>query len=155
MSRWRLSGRKSQTSSITLWNFNNCIGALDGKHVVVRPSANSGSYYYTYKHNFSIVLLALVDADYKFTYVDTGCNGRVSDGGDFKNRSLFKAMEDDTLHFPEPQPLPGGAIPIPFMIVADDVFPLRQNLMKPFSQNGLTTERRIFKLSNESSSTHC
>ena len=30
-------------------------------------------------------LLALVDADYKLTYVDIGCQGPISDGGIFKN----------------------------------------------------------------------
>lgn len=50
------------------WNFNNCIGALDGKHILIRPTA--GSYYYNYKNNFSIVLMALVSADYRFIYVE-------------------------------------------------------------------------------------
>jgi len=62
------------------WNFPQCLGALDGKHIVMQATANSGGYYYKYTGTFSIVLLAVVGAEYKFVYVDIGCSGRVSDG---------------------------------------------------------------------------
>lgn len=45
------------------WNAPHCIGAVDRKHGLIKPPA-SGSYYFNYKNMFSIVLLAVVDADY-------------------------------------------------------------------------------------------
>ena len=58
--------------------------------------------YYNYKGFNSIVLMALVDANYRFIYIDIGCNGRVSDGGVFDNCSLSKLLSDTTnpLHIP-------------------------------------------------------
>jgi len=59
------------------WNFPHCVGAMDGKHIVVQKPTKSGSAFFTYKHTFAIQLLAVVDADYKFIYVDVGCQGRI------------------------------------------------------------------------------
>ena len=90
------------------WNFPNCIGALDGKHVIMKCPVNSGSFYFNYKGTFSIVLLALVDADYKFIYVDVGCNGRVSDGGMYRNSTLATALEENQVNIPEARPCGDG-----------------------------------------------
>ena len=62
---------------------------------------NSGSEYYHYKSFFSIVLFALVDADYNFLFVDVGSQGRISDSGVFKNTELYKKIESKDLALPE------------------------------------------------------
>uniref|UniRef100_A0A1X7ULQ8 DDE Tnp4 domain-containing protein n=1 Tax=Amphimedon queenslandica TaxID=400682 RepID=A0A1X7ULQ8_AMPQE len=46
-----------------LWNFNNCIGAIDDKHMIC-PTPNSGSEYFNYKQVFSVVM-AMRDTEYK------------------------------------------------------------------------------------------
>ena len=76
--------------------------------------------------------------------MDIGCNGRISDGGVLKNSSLYTALDTNTLDVPLPEPLPSRRDPIPYYLVADDAFPLKQCIMKPYSQTGLTTKKRIF-----------
>jgi hypothetical protein len=68
---------------------------------------NSASEYFNYKSFFSIVLFAIVDADYNFLFADVGSQGRISDGGIFKNSELWKKIHEKSLHLPDPTPLPG------------------------------------------------
>ena len=48
--------------------FPNCVGAVDGKHVRIKMPSKSGTLFHNYKH-FSILLWALLDADYRFISV--------------------------------------------------------------------------------------
>ncbi|KAJ8353296.1 hypothetical protein SKAU_G00208630 [Synaphobranchus kaupii] len=125
-----------------VWQFPKCIGALDGKHV--QSPDNSGSYYHNYKGTDSIVLMALVDADLQFVYVDVGTNGRVSDGGVWNKTTLCQALMGNKLHIPPPSPLPGRIKPVPFVVVADAAFSLKNHLMKPYPENQLNSESRVF-----------
>lgn len=111
---------------------------MDGKHVTLQAPIGSGSDYYNYKGTFSIVFFAVVNANYNFTYVNVGCQGRLSDGGVFAKTELANRIEQKLLDVPESKLLPGrrhANIPVPFMFIADDAFPLKPNIMKRFPGN--------------------
>lgn len=125
-------------------NYPNCIGAIDGKHIrVIKPSA-SGSLYYNYKNYFSIVLLAVCDADYKFIYIDVGAYGKCSDSSIFKHSVLHKKIVNNNLRIPEKTPISNNEIPMPYVIVGDEAFGLSDNLMRPYGGKHLTNNKRIF-----------
>lgn len=126
------------------WNFHHTCGALDGKHVAIRNPCRSGTLYYNYKGFFSIILLALVDADYKFMWADVGTQGSSSDAQIFNHGPLRNGLENDTLGLPDPEPLPHDDRPLPYFLVGDDAFPLRSWMMKPYSNRNMTNEERIF-----------
>ncbi|XP_025754966.1 protein ANTAGONIST OF LIKE HETEROCHROMATIN PROTEIN 1-like [Oreochromis niloticus] len=128
------------------WNFPLCSGALNGKHVQMKAPPNSGSMFHNYKGTFSIVLLAVVDAGYRFRIIDVGGYGRTSDGGILANLTFGQALRAGTLHLPPDQPLPGGEDrgAQPHVFVADEAFPLRRELMRPFPGHLLPLEKRIF-----------
>ena len=117
---------------------------------MMRCPPNSHSLYYNYKGFFSIVLMALVDADCHFIYIDVGNYGSNGDSGIFKNSSLREAFTGQLLDIPGPKRLPGypegGALP--HCIVADEAFSLRMDLMRPYPhgkrQNRLPYDKSIF-----------
>lgn len=127
-----------------MWNFPHCIGALDGKHVVMKAPSNSGSTYFNYKGTHSVVLMVLADAQYKIIYFDVGGKGRISDGGIFNACTLSKALQNDQLHVPEEQPLAGRNCKVPYVIVADDAFALKRYIMKPYPFKNQPAPNRVF-----------
>ena len=126
------------------WNVPHCVGAIDGKHVAIRKPKNSGSAFYNYKKYFSIVLLAVVDADYKFRYIDVGGRGGSSDSGIFLTTTLRDMAVNEELNFPQSSPIVPGGQDIPYFFLGDDAFALKRWLLKPYSARNLTHDQRIY-----------
>ena len=104
------------------WNFHHAVGAVDGKHVAIRCPRRSGSRYYNYKGFYSVVLLALVDTDYRFVWADVETNGCSSDAQIFNECQLRESIMDGAMGFPDADSLPFDDKCMPYFIVADDAF---------------------------------
>jgi hypothetical protein len=75
--------------------------------------------------------MAVVGPSYQFIYIDVGSNGSLSDGGVFRNCSLFEALDN-------------GLLPNNGVIIGDDAFPLKTYLMKPYPGANLAYDEKIY-----------
>ena len=104
------------------WHVPHAIGALDGKHIAIKKPKNSGTLYHNYKGFFSVVMLALVDGEYKFRWLDIGTEGLCSDAQIFSCSQLIEMIEDETLGLPQACPIVQGQ---------RDVISLLQMMLSP------------------------
>ena len=61
--------------------------------------------------------MALVDADYKFIWVDIGANDPASDAANFNHSEMKEVIENGTIGFPAADPLPNDNRPMPYFII--------------------------------------
>ncbi|KAL4103862.1 hypothetical protein QTP88_019197 [Uroleucon formosanum] len=99
------------------WQYYNCLGAVDGKHIAIRKPLLSGSSFYNYKQYFSIVLMATVDANYRFTTVNVGSMVGFYNCPN-QNRYLGKIQK--------------------LRMFGDEAFPLMPNLMRQYPRARVT-----------------
>jgi hypothetical protein len=123
------------------WDFPNCVGALDGKHVRIISPDDSGSLFFNFKGFFSIVLFALVDANCKFTVIDVGSYGKEGDAGIFSRSNLGKLVEQEKI-FPPPRLLPSSNSKLPHVIIGDEAFRLDTHVLKPYPQKQAACDTR-------------
>ncbi|KAJ8950357.1 hypothetical protein NQ314_007892 [Rhamnusium bicolor] len=69
-----------------------------------------------------MILFAIIDTNYIFLYIDVGTNGRANDAIVFAKSTFNEALQQNLLN-----------IPAEGVFVFDDSFPLRTNILKPYS----------------------
>ena len=82
-------------------------------------------------------------ADYKFIWIYTGGEGHQSDGQLFRASELKECIDENTINFPNSDPLSNDDRDIPYYILRDDVFPLRTFLMNPYGRRGLDNDMMV------------
>ena len=126
------------------WQFPNCLGAVDGKHVAIVPPAGAGSHFFKYKGYHSIVLMGIANANYEFIYVDIGTNGCISDGGVLQKTKFFQRLDSKSLNLPSPRKPNGHSEELPYVFIGDEAFALRTDYIKPYPQRLASSSKRIY-----------
>lgn len=138
---WRAAADKFTIKT----DFPNCLGAVDGKHIRIQKPNQSGSLFFNYKQHFSVILIAVVDADYCFISVDIGSYGSVSDSNVFQHSNFGRKLEMGQLHIPENRQLPNNnGSCMQFVFVGDEAFALSKHVLRPYGQKNLSVAKRIF-----------
>lgn len=89
--------------------------------------------FFKYKDFYSIVLLAIVDANYKFIFVDVGAYGKEGDSGIF-NKCRISEIIKTSEYFPPPEILPDTNKKLPYVHIGDEAFRLEPHMMRPYAK---------------------
>ncbi|KAL1428171.1 hypothetical protein MTO96_016969 [Rhipicephalus appendiculatus] len=135
--RFDFFGHCAYKKSITRASFSGHVGW---------PPVNrmSNPFFYFTQGTYSIVLLAVVDSDYKFVIVDVGAYGKQSDGGVLEQSKFGHRLEEGKLHLPRDLALPNTSHSAPCVFVGDGAFQLRTDFLRPYPGRGLEGAERIF-----------
>ena len=136
--------RKISNDFESLWDLPHCIGAIDGKHIGIDCPKKTGTKYFNYKGFFSIILMAVCDAKYNFTLFDVGQYGSSNDSGALKVSEFGKAFDKHLFNYPDSEKILGCSKDLPFFLVGDEIFPLKDWLMRPYPGKELDESRQVF-----------
>ena len=106
--------------------------------------ANSGSIYFNFHGWYSIVLVAVCSARYSHRMMSIGSIRSASDGSISERSMMNNAICNNMLCLPKDCFLPNTNIKCPYLITADDAFPLGHHLMKPYGGRQLEHAKHIF-----------
>ena len=128
-----------------LWQFPYSWAAVDGCHNPIKcppGGPHSCKEYHNFKNFFSVVLMAMVDAKYRFVWGSCGFPGNSHDSVILQSTRLWHMLKDGSF-------LPGimnnlHETSIPPLIIGDSAFPFEEWLMKPYTNAMLTAPQHYF-----------
>ena len=90
------------------------------------------------------MLLALVDANHRFTWVQVGAPVAASDAQLWNESTLRDAVFANYIDISQQEPLPGLERPVPYFIIGDNAFALNKWMMKSFAAAPLEQDEWVF-----------
>ena len=128
-----------------MWQFPCCWSAIDGCHISIKcppGGLESSKEYHNFKNFYSIVLMGMVDAKYRFIWASCGYPGNSHDSIIMQSTTLWQEIAQGKI-------LPGiaknvGGVDVPPLIVGDSAFPFQTWLMEPYTNAVLSEKQKYF-----------
>lgn len=86
----------------------------------------------------------MCDAKYCFTLVDVGSYGRESDAAILSESAFGKLFDAGPSGLNIPSPRLVGNFSLPYVLIGDEIFPLKPWLMKPYPGRSLDEPRQVY-----------
>ena len=137
--------RKALIDMESEWQFRFAFAAIDGSHLPIKcppggPEAMKD--YHNFKNFYSVVLMALVDAKYRFIWAALGAPGNTHDSTYFQSTNLYQELNDCNAFLGKFQIVNNTRVPS--MILGDGAFPMKPWLCKPYGDAVLSEKKRYF-----------
>ncbi|XP_077530142.1 uncharacterized protein LOC144142474 isoform X2 [Haemaphysalis longicornis] len=130
------SWRKSANHFETKLHFPHCVGAIVGRKI--HASAQSTNGY----QDFGTLLFAVCDSEYRFALVDIAEFQSGDTEGLFRNSSIARKLTGKQLALPPARKMGGSPTALPYFIAGDSTFPSFENLVVPYPEASLDSERK-------------
>ena len=85
--------------------------------------------------------MAICDSNYCFSYVHIGAYGKDNDASVLGDTDVFQVFENNALNLPGEEEILTHSLP--YVLVSDEIFPLKPWLTKPNPARNLTEENRV------------
>ena len=124
------------------WQFPCCWAAIDGCHIPLKCPDGGLAACKEYQFFYSIVLMGMVDAKYRFIWGSCGFPGNSHDSIIFQSTQLWAHIIEGQTIPPIGKDLHG--VTVPPLILGDSAFPFQTWLMKPFTNAVLSPQQSNF-----------
>ena len=128
-----------------LWQFPYSWASIDGCHIPIKcppGGQEANKEYHNFKNFYSVVLMAMVDAKYRFVWGSCGFPGNSHDSVILQSTKFWSNVKDGNF-LPKFSQEENGLL-IPPLVIGDSAFPFENWLMKPFTNAVLTPPQRYF-----------
>lgn len=98
---------------------------------------------------------AVADSKGRFVLVECAGFGKQADSGVFQNSALGKILQEQQhTILPKPVTLPGTEMTLPYVLLADKGYGLKDTVMRPYSEEKITPKQKLYNFMHNRARRH-